>query len=333
MKRRNCLRLVSLGALTVGAYSYIRKKTGRSLTSAIVHALLYGMNMKEKSRKLVTEDLEKNIEKLKRHNAQLVTNPFSSFFNSHHEWLVDGMQVMDWNSNGSPDQDILLYFHGGGYAIQPWASQYLAIDNIARKTGARVIMPIYPKAPQYTFRDAFPKLGQLYRKILSEIDVSAQITFIGDSAGGGLALGFNYYAIDEKLRQPDHLVLICPWLDLKNSHPDLAQAFEKEAFFSMEAIEAAAKLWAGAEKDRKHPYASPKYGDLEKIQGHITLFTGTDEALSVDIIDMINRLKELGVDFDYEIKENQLHVYPWYPTPEGAKARDKISQILMEKNA
>lgn len=328
IKKKNWLTLLGIGAIGAGAYTYIRQKTGRSLSSVIVHSFLYAMDMQEKSEALVKEKPEEMMKKLAERNAELVSNPFSTFFNNHQEWLVDGMQVMDWKSNGSPDQNILIYFHGGGYVFQPWSTQFLAIDNIARKTNSRVIMPIYPKAPQYTFKDAFPKLGKLYRQILSEIDESAQISIIGDSAGGGLALGFNYYLIDEDLRQPDHLVLICPWLDLENSHPDLKEAMKKEAFFGMEGIEAAAKLWAGDEKDRKHPYASPKYGDLTKINGHITVFTGTDEALSVDIYDMIEKLKELDIDFDYEIKENQLHVYPLYPTVEGADARDKISAIL-----
>ena len=49
-------------------------------------------------------------------------------------------------------------------------------------------MPIDPLAPEHTYRDVDPFLANVYRRVLDAHD-SKSIVFMGDSAGGGLALG------------------------------------------------------------------------------------------------------------------------------------------------
>lgn len=49
-------------------------------------------------------------------------------------------------------------------------------------------VPIDPLAPEHTYRDVDPFLRNVYRRVLDAHD-SKSIVFMGDSAGGGLALG------------------------------------------------------------------------------------------------------------------------------------------------
>ena len=89
---------------------------------------------------------------------------------------------------------------------------------MARNTGATVIVPIYPLAPQGTAATVVPAMADL---ISSEIDQhgAENVSVYGDSAGGDIALA----AVQELVRRgdpvPSHLVLISPALDLTLSNP------------------------------------------------------------------------------------------------------------------
>lgn len=317
----------SIVFLLIGAYIYFRKKTQLSISSYLVNRIIANANLKQKTTNLV-KNLDESIEMLKNENRKTVKNPLASSLKNYNEFYIDNMQVMDWNKNDDLNQNILLYFHGGGYVFPPFKSQFKSVSEIAKKTNSRVIMPIYPRFPEYNFKDAISKVSLLYNRILNEIGNNTKITIMGDSSGGGLSLGFTYYLIDHNLRQADNLILLSPWLDLTNSHPDIELADKKELFFGLDGLHVAGKLWAVDEENLKNPYASPKYGDLTKVTSHISIFTGTSETFYLDILDMIKKLKNLNRDFDYEIKKGQLHVYPFYPTLEGHKARKKIINII-----
>lgn len=319
---------LGIGGLLTGSYWLFRKRHQQSLSAYTVNQALKSFDVKEKTDLLVHEHLEESIQILTQENRKLTNNPFAAFFTQYQEWNFEGMQVMDWNSNGDKNQDILLVFHGGGYLFEPMESHFLTANSVAKRSGRRVIMPLYPRAPEYTFKDAFPRLVSLYKHILEEKGDEARLSIMGDSAGGGLALGFTYYLIDQKLPQPEHLILLSPWLNLKNDHPKIKEANETEAFFGIDGLDAASKAWVEDPADLEHPYVSPKFGDLSQIESYLSVYVGTDETFYVDILDFIEELKALDKDFDYEIAPGQNHVYVSYPTVEGAQARRKIGDLL-----
>ena len=102
--------------------------------------------------------------------------------------------------------------------IQPSLFHWLDYAAIARDTGATVVVPIYPLAPQGTAATVVPQIADL---IASQIDQhgAENVSVYGDSAGGGLALA----AVQELVRRgdpvPSHMVLISPVLDVTLSDP------------------------------------------------------------------------------------------------------------------
>ena len=51
-------------------------------------------------------------------------------------------------------------------------------------------MPIYPKVPHRDYRTTFELLNKLYPHLLNKVDDPNQMTIMGDSAGGQIALAF-----------------------------------------------------------------------------------------------------------------------------------------------
>ena len=54
----------------------------------------------------------------------------------------------------APSDTVVVYLHGGGYITTASLGQSLLIDNLARRTGADFVVPLYPLAPHHTWQEA-----------------------------------------------------------------------------------------------------------------------------------------------------------------------------------
>jgi monoterpene epsilon-lactone hydrolase len=213
-----------------------------------------------------------------------------------------------------------VYLHGGAY-ISEISPQHWALISQLADAGVRVEVPSYGLAPQYTYRDAYPFLTAVYRQLLAEVDASA-VTLVGDSAGGGLALGFAQTLLGTDLPQPRRLVLISPWLDLTLSHPDLPAVELRDPWLSSVGLAEAARSWAGGD-DPTDPRLSPGNGPLAGL-APVDVYVGTREICLPDVL----RLQDRGVIEDVKLQvtvcEGAVHVYPLVPVPEGRTAAREI---------
>jgi monoterpene epsilon-lactone hydrolase len=213
-----------------------------------------------------------------------------------------------------------VYLHGGAY-ISEISPQHWALISQLADAGVRVEVPSYGLAPQYTYRDAYPFLTAVYRQLLAEVDASA-VTLVGDSAGGGLALGFAQTLLGTDLPQPRRLVLISPWLDLTLSHPDLPAVELRDPWLSSVGLAEAARSWAGGD-DPTDPRLSPGNGPLAGL-APVDVYVGTREICLPDVL----RLQDRGVIEDVKLQvtvcEGAVHVYPLVPAPEGRTAAREI---------
>ncbi|WP_314011238.1 alpha/beta hydrolase [Pseudostreptobacillus hongkongensis] len=125
------------------------------------------------------------------------------------EYMVDDMQVFDFNKIEGMNQKAIIYIHGGSYIHHGVSFHFKMLKNISSKTNSRIIFPVYTLAPKYTYMDSYPKLLEFYKQLLKEYD-SKDIIIMGDSVGGGLALGFSMYLRDNKIDVPNKLILLSP---------------------------------------------------------------------------------------------------------------------------
>ena len=92
---------------------------------------------------------------------------------------------MDFAVPQSSSGKYVVGLHGGGYVLQPNLFHWLDYAAMARDTGATVIVPIYPLAPQGTAGTVVPDMADL---ISAQIDQhgAENVSVYGDSAGGGI---------------------------------------------------------------------------------------------------------------------------------------------------
>ena len=233
---------------------------------------------------------------------------------------VEGFWCHTVAPRGRSAQRAAVYLHGGAY-IGEIAPQHWALIGRMADAGVRVEVPIYGLAPQHTYRDAYPFLTAVYRQLLADVEPST-ITVAGDSAGGGLALGFAQTLLDAGLPQPGRLILVSPWLDLTLSNPDLPAVEARDPWLSSKGLHEAARVWADGD-DPTDPRLSPLNGPLTGL-APIDLYVGTREICLPDARLLQEWAAAQGVKPRIIVCDGAVHVYPLVPAPEGRAAARQI---------
>ena len=219
----------------------------------------------------------------------------------------------------------LLYFHGGAYVALPLTYHWRFLNKVAKHTGMRIIVPMYPLAPVHTYREAFPPLLNLYDYLRDEAGVS-HIILMGDSAGGGLAAAFCELLAKKKMQQPHRLILLSPWVDLTMTNPELPKYDEVDPLLGAVGQKEMALQWAGGD-DLNNFLLSPLRGDVSGLR-NVDIYTGTRELLYPDCMAFYHKLDDAGVTTSIHVGHGLNHVYPFYPTPEAKRAVEEICKLL-----
>ncbi len=310
--------------LTICGVVYVRKVERRSFSSYLIERLLFLFVKPLTYSKDEPEKFEQELNKWAKGNDVPIANPKKYIKVDVQEKDVDGMQVFVWNENRDTNQKVILFLHGGAYILQPSMMHFTLVHKIAKAIDAKVVFPIYPKAPKHQYRETYEKLEQLYRGLLEENTNPNSIIFMGDSAGGGLSLGFAIYLKELSLPQPKELVLFSPWVDIATDNPEIASYELFDPILKQSGIHEVAKFWAG--EDLKQPLVSPLFEDLSGL-GRISIYIGTHDILYPDNRLLHEKLLKEGIDHRYIEREKMNHVYVGLPIKE---ARVDIQELIEE---
>lgn len=220
----------------------------------------------------------------------------------------------------------LYYVHGGGYMapIDPFHVRYAT--RLATATGARIVMPDYPLAPEHTWKDSHDALVEDAATWASE---PGGIVLAGDSAGGGLALAMAISMRDRGLAPATHLLLHAPWADLTSSTPDTAAFDEVDPWLFLGKVNAYARWWAGSEDDLGRPEVSPALADLSGLPPALMLY-GTRDLLAPGCRLLARRAAEAGWDLTSIEEPDLIHVYGLLPfIPEARRAFRQVLDFLL----
>jgi acetyl esterase/lipase len=217
---------------------------------------------------------------------------------------------------------IILYLHGGAYYANITQMHWHLIEQLLVNTNATVIVPDYPLAPESNCENTYQFLDAVYAKISSSYP-SKQIVFMGDSAGGGLALGFAQKIRNEKLKQPEQIILFSPWLDLSMSNPEIVKFDKFDKILSIEGLKIAGKKYADA-MSLTDFRVSPIYGDFSTL-GKISIFTGTNDVLIADARKLKQILEIQNINLNYFEYSGMFH--DWVVVTSLRETKDVLKRI------
>lgn len=229
-------------------------------------------------------------------------------------------------TNGDRPRGHLLYLHGGAYVLDLMPHfHWPAIARLANLTGRTMTVPIYPIAPEHSYREVFPFLLQVYRRILEDRDASS-IAFMGDSAGGGMAFALCHAVRGAGLPPPTDAVLLSPWMHVGLPDPDVPAVAKIDPFLNLDDLRAAGIRYAGGDP-LDTPLVSPGVGALEGLP-RLTMFTGTHDVLNPDTRAFRKRAIAEGLDIGWYEREGALHLWMYLPSHSAGQALTQIREVL-----
>ena len=119
------------------------------------------------------------------------------------------------------DDAVIVYFHGGAYSFGDAKEAAGCFLPVYEELGIKGVSVQYRLAPDHPFPAALDDATRVYKALLDRFN-SKRIVFMGDSAGGGLALAATLKLRREKVPLPAALVLIGAWVNLSPDESDSA---------------------------------------------------------------------------------------------------------------
>ena len=262
------------------------------------------------------------IEKLRAINRKSVYAPRWGIKSEVTEEIIAGCETFFLNKGRGK---VLLYLHGGSYCEQPVIQHWQFCDRMAREADVTAIMAVYKKAPDHTFKEAYAYLTELWTKLTAEISPE-NITLMGDSSGGGLALGFAEYLNEINLPQPGQIILFSPWLDISMETEIPKELDRQDPSLSADGLRRMGKNWAG-ETDVHDYRLSPINGELSGL-APITVYFGTREIFLPDGRRFRQLCDEKGISINYIEGDRMNHAYPLYPIPEANQVQQDVAAMI-----
>ena len=231
------------------------------------------------------------------------------------EWIIP--QKADHNK-------VILYLHGGGYAIGSKQTHRSLVGQIAKKAGYCALLVEYRLAPEDPHPAALEDAIAAYRWLLETGHDPNDIVIAGDSAGGGLSMATMLQIRDEGLPMPACSVLIAPWVDLTISQDSVYNHIDRSPMLFLREMKTWARNYAGI-YPLDHPKVSPMYADLTGLPPMLIQVSDSEVLVDEDTI-LATKAKEAGVDVTFQQFNGLIHVWHvyWRYIPQARIAINKI---------
>lgn len=182
--------------------------------------------------------------------------------------------------------------------------------------------------PEYTLPAPVEDTVAIYRTLLRHNISPSQLIFMGDSAGGGLALLAIQSIISHRLPVPRGVVVLSPWTDVSASGESHQRNRYKDIMLDPDSNNATLPILLGpkyATLSTNSPIYSPLFGSFQGFPP-IYINVGTAEILEDDARRVFLKAQEAGVDATFEEGLHLMHIYPTF-FPFFPEARNTLNNI------
>jgi epsilon-lactone hydrolase len=211
---------------------------------------------------------------------------------------------------GANTKKVLLFTHGGGFAVGSSASHRKLAGHMAKALGVTAIVIDYRRAPEHPFPAQLEDATAVYKELLRRGFAASDIATIGDSAGGNLAVSIVLKLRDDKLPLPGHVISLSPWLDMEHKGQTLVTNEATDPLVKKPILEAMSSMFLGEKGSAKNPLANPLYADYKGFP-RLYINAGSVETLRDNAERLHERAKAAGVDSTLSVVEGMQHVFPF----------------------
>ena len=244
-----------------------------------------------------------------------------------------GVPVLEVTPKGWKDKGkVLVYIHGGAYTMFSARTSLGSSGPVAARTGLRVIAIDYTNPPRAKWQEVTDQIVTVIKELLKQGYAMKDIAIYGDSAGGGLAAGSTLKLRDAGLGTPAALVLWSPWADITETGDTYQTLKDAEPNFLYESVLGPSADAYADQKDQKHPYVSPVYGDFTKGFPPTLIQGGTREIFLSNFVRLYQALDSSGQTVKLDLYEGMPHVFQVKlpESPESVTALKKTNTFLVK---
>ena len=241
---------------------------------------------------------------------------------------LGGVPVISVDIPGTTTDGIILYFHGGFFAIGSAAASVGLASDLARKARMRVVTVDYRLAPEHPYPAAPHDAMTAYRGLIDSGQDVALLALAGESAGANMAV-VTLAAIGRAgLPQPTSAVLMSPWADLAGTGDSIKTKADVDPVITADAVRVRAGDYLGG-ADAADPAVSPIYGSLDGLPP-LLIQAGSHEILLDDAIRLAARAAYDDVAVTLDVVPGVPHVFQAFAAilDEGEAALTRAGAFL-----
>ena len=238
--------------------------------------------------------------------GQPALEPENVSYKSDH---VGGVEAIWALPAGADTSRVIVYTHGGGFAVGSADSHRKMAGHLAKVLGVTSVILHYRRAPEHPFPAQIEDAVAAYKALLDKGFKARNILTAGDSAGGNLAIASVLKFRELGLPLPGAVIAYSPWLDMAMRGETLETNAETDALVGKPILEAMAGMFLGEDTDQLNPLANPLENDFT---GYPPLYinAGGAETLRSDAERLHEKAKAQGVNVTLSIVEGMQHVFP-----------------------
>ena len=214
-----------------------------------------------------------------------------------------------------------LFLIGGGMVSAPRPGSVKKALQVAKESELDLYVPYYPLCTDYPLSRAYQMILRTYQEMLRHY-TPENISLLGTSSGGNLALGMIPYMNDLKseLPRPALILALSPGSCVKTE-----EEWERMLELDKKDVAIPAQYMKTAEAIMRHGDDSvPEYmiylqtGDFRGCPKAIFNY-GTDECLYALAPSFEAAMRKYGVNYEMIVGEGMFHCYPVFPLCQEAK--------------
>lgn len=205
---------------------------------------------------------------------------------------------------------VVLYTHGGGFAVGSAASHRKLAGHLAKALGTTAYVIDYRRAPEYPFPAQLEDATAVYRALLEKGYKPGDVVTAGDSAGGNLAISTVLKLREDGTPLPGGVVAFSPWLDMEHTGETLVSNAATDGLVGREILEGMSGMFLGESGKADDPLANPLYADFTGFP-RLYVAAGSVETLLDNSTRLADRATAAGVDVTLSVVDGMQHVFPF----------------------
>jgi epsilon-lactone hydrolase len=231
----------------------------------------------------------------------------------------------------SRPERVLFYLHGGSFAFRFPNAHAAFAARLCRRLGARALIPDYRLAPEHPYPAAPDDCSAAYRWALARGQRARDVVFLGDSAGGNLALVTLHRTLRAREALPACAVLLSPAVDCTLESRSIRDNEGLDPMLSLPDLLVLRRGYLPSPALYAESDVSPLFADFTGLPP-LFLQAGSSEILRDEAVRTAERAHAAGVDVELELWPQTPHAFQMASfLPEARQAIERIVRFVVAR--